>query len=232
MVKGKEAITLAKTAVCSYGPREERTFNPKEMLALLDHAELYRQFEDRDLQEQRMSALSDQLKGYEHPEQTTLSDVYEIAKTCQIPQKYIDRALDLTNPSVETQLSALERFDGGFSERAMVQIYGRVLTSSLRKHYPQFEFSSFKYSKRIERIKTEKKLVHGLFTTKEINVSVKEMWAILSTGSLDGYHILVGSPLFLQGAGEALEKLNDFFGRKPRVVVHYSSQDLEDHILE
>ena len=237
-------IELARTGKDTYGPLEERSFSSEEFLDLLAYAELLQRHDDRKLLRKKQSAHLEEL-GVALPDSIPLLDIYEIAKTTQIPRKYLEGALNTRFTSKERQLEDLKNIRARPSMELMADTYAKYLISSLKTTFPFDDFSSSHHGDeqyqdgyvRLDKhykIKVEKveNFFQRLFKSEkseikydhsdqvDIIVEINFIRPFISGGRLCKAHFY--SPLFLIGAGETFEKLNKYFKVKlDDVVYHY-----------
>mgnify|MGYP001581839370 FL=1 len=232
----KDVIKLARTSLAEYGPLEERSFSSQEFLDLLAYAELLHRADQRELLREQQSAHLTEL-GLELPGTISLSDVYDIAKTTQIPRQYLERALTTKFPSPEDQLEDLKHAGAEPSTGTILNAYSKYLIRSLQESFPLYFFesqSSFG-SFLIYRIIKEKEEDYSFFRQffkgfKNDEANKERITYFYFNDYYRTITIRTYSPLFLRVAEKTLDKLNKFFNMAPKIIQAYDV-DL-DHALK
>lgn len=191
----------------------ERSLSEKEFLELIALADSLRLYDDRKIDR----TILDNIK-----ENYSVAVAYEVAQSLGITSDYVEKAMNLLHPSLETQIADLRKHNAKATVRAISEQYQFDLIKTLRINCPtdQFDESSDKdningyiWVRFTKTIKKEEKSRRFLFLKQRKDLACFRFSRDYNRGEKEYFNlsIYLQHPLFLRACGEKLNELNDYF---------------------
>lgn len=219
-----------------------KTLTQEELKNVIAYADSLQQY-DRRRQDQHL--LEGIVKRETENERLSLPMVYEIGQELDIPQEYMERAVELLYPSKEQMVKSIERFNAtkaGLDWRWLYNGYAQALLETLQTKLSPEQLRMLKFRDGLweqmqsgepliippakKKLRFQRKIGRGKLLWKSVR------WKTIADLHLKSHHLdyatwLVDAyePLFLQVVGKELEKLSTQFSPihiSYHVTYHYN----------